>query len=93
MIGRDVTVAKMIEEVEKDRAYYRRSGGGITLSGGESLCQPEFSQEIFSGQQKNVESILRWKVWHVLPGEQIEQILPYLDLYLMDIKHMNPGET
>ena len=39
VIGRDVTVREMIEEVEKDRAYYYRSGGGITLSGGEcGLC-------------------------------------------------------
>ena len=43
IIGRDVTVREMIEEVEKDRAYYYRSGGGMTLSGGECLCQPEFS--------------------------------------------------
>lgn len=42
-IGQDITVEEVMEEVEKDRAYYRRSGGGLTLSGGESLCQPEFS--------------------------------------------------
>lgn len=35
--GRDVTVAEMLEEAEKDRMYYRKSGGGVTLSGGESL--------------------------------------------------------
>ena len=35
VIGRDVTVREMIEEVEKDRPYYYRSGGGMTLSGGE----------------------------------------------------------
>ncbi len=38
VIGRDVTVEEMIEEVEKDRPYYWRSGGGLTLSGGECLC-------------------------------------------------------
>ena len=43
VIGRDVTVREMIEEVEKDRVYYYRSGGGMTLSGGECLCQPEFA--------------------------------------------------
>ena len=35
IIGRDVTVLEALEEVEKDRAYYYRSGGGLTLSGGE----------------------------------------------------------
>ena len=44
IIGRDVTVREMIEEVEKDRPYYYRSGGGMTLSGGECLCQPEFTK-------------------------------------------------
>ena len=36
-IGEDITVGKVMEVVEKDRPYYRRSGGGLTLSGGESL--------------------------------------------------------
>ncbi|MBQ0126326.1 MAG: radical SAM protein, partial [Clostridiales bacterium] len=42
-VGRDVTVLEVIEEVENDRAYYNRSGGGMTLSGGESLAQPKFA--------------------------------------------------
>ena len=43
VIGEDVTVKEVMETVEKDRTYYRRTGGGLTLSGGESLCQPEFA--------------------------------------------------
>ena len=35
IIGKDVTVAEVMETVEKDRPYYRRTGGGLTLSGGE----------------------------------------------------------
>ena len=42
-VGRDVTVQQVLDEVLKDRIYYRRSGGGLTLSGGECLCQPDFS--------------------------------------------------
>ena len=45
-IGRDVTVSEVMETVEKDRPYYYRSGGGLTLSGGESLCQPEFARDL-----------------------------------------------
>ena len=43
VMGKDVTVAEVMETVKKDMPYYKRSGGGITLSGGECLLQPDFS--------------------------------------------------
>ncbi len=87
--GRDVTVGEVMDVVEKDRAYYRRSGGGLTLSGGESLCQPEFARALLKtskelGINTALESMACAKY------EVIESILPYLDTYLMDIKHVNP---
>ena len=39
VIGRDVTVEEVLMEISQDRNFYRRSGGGVTLSGGEALCQ------------------------------------------------------
>ena len=88
VIGRDVTVAEVMETVVKDRIYYAKSGGGLTLSGGESLCQPEFARDLLraaktSGINTAMESMACAK-WEV-----IEEILPFLDHYLMDIKHMN----
>ena len=47
-IGRDVTVGEVMEEIIKDFPYYRRSGGGVTLSGGEALAQPEFATALLS---------------------------------------------
>ncbi len=90
-IGRDVTVKEVMETVEKDRQYYRRSGGGLTLSGGESLCQPDFARDLLraakeSGINTAMESM------GCAPYETIEKILPYLDTYLMDIKHMNSAK-
>lgn len=87
-IGQDVTVAEVMEIVEKDRPFYNRSGGGLTLSGGESLCQPEFARDLLhaakaAGINTAMESMACAK-WEV-----IESILPYLDHYLMDIKHIN----
>ena len=52
IIGRDVTVEEMLQLVEKDRAYYYRSGGGMTLSGGECLCQPEFARDLLRGAKE-----------------------------------------
>ena len=41
--GRDVTVGEVMDTVMKDASYYRRTGGGLTLSGGEMLLQPDFA--------------------------------------------------
>ncbi len=86
--GRDVTAGEVIDEVLKDRVYFRRSGGGLTLSGGECTLQPEFSSALLrcakeSGINTAIESTGYAKF------ENIEKLLPYLDIYLMDIKHMN----
>lgn len=87
-VGEDVTVEKVMETVEKDRPYYNRSGGGLTLSGGESLCQPDFARALLraakeTGINTAMESMgcAKW--------ETVASILPYLDTYLLDIKHMN----
>lgn len=90
-VGEDVTVAHVMELVEKDRPYYYRSGGGLTLSGGECLCQPEFSRALLHtakdvGINTAIES-MACAEWGV-----IDAILPYLDTYLMDIKHMDSAK-
>jgi pyruvate formate lyase activating enzyme len=87
-VGRDVTVEQVLLEIEKDRAYYRRSGGGVTLSGGEALCQPEFGAALLYGLKENgfhtaMEST------GCAPFETITRYLDNLDLFLMDIKHMD----
>ena len=88
IIGRDVTVREMIEEVEKDRAYYYRSGGGITLSGGECMCQADFSRDLLrAAKERGINTAVESMA--CAPWEKIEQVLPYLDVYLMDIKHMD----
>ena len=89
VIGRDTTVAEMIAEVEKDSPYYYRSGGGMTLSGGECLCQPEFSRDLLrAAKERGINTAIESMA--CADFEKIRQLLPYLDLYLMDIKHTNP---
>lgn len=88
IIGRDVAVEEVLEEVRQDEVYYRRSGGGITLSGGETLCQPKFGAALLRasaecGIHTAMESMA------CAPFEVIEKFLENLDLYLMDIKHMD----
>jgi len=88
-IGQDVTVAEIMDTIERDRHYYRRSGGGLTLSGGEALAQPDFSHDLLraaseSGIHTAIESTA------MVAFSEVEKILPYLDEFLLDIKHINP---
>ena len=46
LCGREVTVAEVLAEVERDRPFYEQSGGGVTFSGGEPLLQPHFLGEL-----------------------------------------------
>ena len=86
VFGKDVTVGEVMETVLRDMPYYRRSGGGVTLSGGESLCQPDFALAIFKACKENGINTAMESTGFA-KYEVIEKILPYLDLYLMDIKH------
>ena len=52
MIGEKVSVEQVMREVEKDRSFYRKSGGGMTLSGGEPLMQGEFALELIRAAKK-----------------------------------------
>jgi pyruvate formate lyase activating enzyme len=77
-----------MDEIKKDLPYYRRSGGGVTLSGGEALCQPEFAVALLKACQEYGINTARESTGYA-DFEVIKQYLPYLDVYLMDIKHMN----
>ena len=87
-VGRDVTVAEVLEEVAKDAVYYARSGGGITLSGGECMAQPEFAEALLraaheSGYHTAIETTA------FASRDVVERLLPHVDLFMMDIKHTN----
>ena len=91
VVGRDVTVREVIDEVLKDRIYFRRSGGGLTLSGGESLLQADFAAALLAAAKENglttaIEST------GFAQFSTISKILPHWDYYLMDIKHMNSAK-
>lgn len=91
VIGKDITVKEVLEIVKQDLPYYRRSGGGMTLSGGEMLCQSEFAYALLrcakeSGINTAVETT------GFAPYEKIEKLLPYIDTVLMDIKHTDSAK-
>ncbi len=90
-VGRDVTAKEVLETVAKDRIYYRRSGGGLTLSGGETFCQPDFALALFKGaKEMGINTAI--ETTSCAPIETILKILPFIDYYLMDIKHIDSGK-
>ena len=87
-VGLDVTAGEIISEVERDTIYYKRSGGGLTLSGGESLAQPEFAEALLAlAHSHSINTAMESTGF--ADFADIARILPHLDLYLMDIKHMD----
>lgn len=88
-IGRDVTAEEVLEQIRKDRPYYRRSGGGVTLSGGECLFQPDFAYALLRGcREEGITTAI--ETTGAADFSVIEKLLPEIDYILMDIKHMNP---
>lgn len=86
--GEDITVEELLPRLICDEFYFRRSGGGVTLSGGECLAQPNFAPHILHachdlGYNTAIETT-GYSTW-----ENIEKYLPHTDYVLMDIKNMN----
>jgi pyruvate formate lyase activating enzyme len=84
-----MTVEEVVGEVLQDRAFYETSGGGVTLSGGEPVLQPDFSYALLArckaeGLHTAIETCgnVRW--------EDEARMLPVTDLIMMDLKHMDP---
>lgn len=89
-VGRDVTVGEVMEEILRDRVYYNRSGGGgVTLSGGECLWQPDFSEALLKASKEyGISTAIETTGFAEM--DVIRRLLPYVDTVLMDIKHTNP---
>lgn len=90
-VGRDVTVDEVLREVVKDRDYFWRSGGGMTLSGGECLSQPDFAAALLQGaKDEGLNTAI--ETTSFTSYDVIDRVLPYIDTYLMDIKHMDAAK-
>lgn len=87
--GVQMTVEECMEIILKDRGYYERSGGGVTVSGGDPLVQIDFVTELFQACKKeNIQTCIE-STFHASWG-QIRKVLPYTDLIISDLKHMDP---
>ncbi len=83
--GREVTAESVVEHVERDRMFYERSGGGLTLSGGEPMMQPAFAAAILAiARERGLHCALDtsgYAAWSVA-----ERLFGMTDLVLYDLK-------
>lgn len=91
MIGRLMTVDEIIKEIKKDDAFYKKSRGGVTISGGEATSQFEFLQELLKS--------LKIEGYHVvletnglIEWEKLKKITPNIDIIYLDIKGIDPDK-
>jgi pyruvate formate lyase activating enzyme len=87
--GKVMTVEEVMKEVKKDTAFFFHSGGGVTLSGGEILSQPEFSLALLKSSRMNgintaIETSF-YSSWAV-----IREIIPFVNTAFVDIKIFDP---
>jgi len=89
VIGKYTTVGEVMAEVEKDKPFYKNSGGGMTVSGGEPLGQPDFTLALMqAAHERRINTVLDtcgYGEW-----ESLEKLIDHVDLFLWDIKHMDP---
>jgi pyruvate formate lyase activating enzyme len=88
-IGMSMSVEEVVSELCKDRPFYNTSGGGMTISGGEPLHQPEFTREVLkSCKTEDLHTTVDTcgdAAWDVL-----DEILDYTDMVLYDLKFVDP---
>jgi len=84
-------VAQVVDEVARDRDFYEASGGGVTISGGEALLQDDFVLSVLR-ECKNQGFHTALDTTGYAPWEKLERLLPFVDLVLFDIKHLDSAE-
>jgi pyruvate formate lyase activating enzyme len=88
LCGTDYTVESLLTRLSKDIPFYEQSAGGVTISGGEPLCQPDFTLELLKGL-KNLGIHTALDTTGYAAPALIDSVLPYTDLFLYDLKHMD----
>ena len=88
LYGREMTVEELLPQLLEDRAFYETSGGGVTLSGGECLCQAPFCAALLKRlKEEGIHTAV--DTCGFVPRESINSVFPYTDLFLYDLKAMD----
>ena len=87
--GKPYTVAEALKVAQEDAMFYARSGGGMTISGGEPLLQSEFALNLLRlARERRVKTCI--ETCGLVPTDVVREAARYLNHVLFDIKHMDP---
>lgn len=87
--GRPLTVDEVLAEVEQDESFYRESGGGLTLSGGECTLQPEFAAALLvEAHRRGIHTAI--ETAGNVPWDFFARVLEHVDVVLHDHKLTDP---
>lgn len=87
--GEHLTVEQVLKEALSDMPFYKNSGGGVTISGGEPLFFPEYTIEL-ARRLQNADCHVAVESSGFGKWEDLKQLAAYTNLFLYSIKHMNP---
>ena len=89
--GRIYSVSAIMEEVRRDITFYIRSGGGVTITGGEPLFQPQFCLEILKAcKAEKIDTAIETSLF--CEREVLVNLLDRTDLFIVDMKIFDPGK-
>lgn len=87
-VGIPVTAESVMNSVRKDRMFMEESNGGVTFSGGEPTMQPSFLKQLLvSCKEEGIHTTV--DTCGYTSRQTLEEILPYTDLFLFDLKHVD----
>jgi len=91
IVGREMSPQEVADTVERDKVFYETSGGGVTLSGGDPTLQCEFAAQVLQEcRDRGVHIAVETGMF--CGWDAIKQMLPHTDLFLLDLKIMDPSE-
>jgi len=88
LLGQEYTVEELLDVAKRDTVAYKHSGGGVTISGGEPFQRLDFLLKLLQELKKNEISV-GVDTCGFTSRKNIEAVLPYIDFFLWDVKHMD----
>jgi pyruvate formate lyase activating enzyme len=88
LYGKPMDAGEIFQAVNRDKIFYRASGGGVTVSGGEPLLQPQLVHDLFEKcRQAGIHTCIETSGYAA--GYALRRVLPYTDFIIYDLKHLN----